>query len=64
MIGQSKTNNPVSKYNFVTYPEQRKLADQHLIKITMLQKQLNIEEAQLLKLLQDCGVGVLPPCFD
>lgn len=64
MIDQLKTNNPVKKYNFVTYPEQCKQADQHLSRITMLQEQLNIEEAQLLQLLKDCGVGVLPPSSD
>jgi len=39
--------------------EQQKLANQYLNKITMLQRQLNMEEQKLMELLQNSGTACL-----
>lgn len=59
MENPSKINDLLQQYNPVYYEEQRKLAEQYLHKITLLQELLNIEEQKLIRLLRDCGGWVV-----
>ncbi len=50
-------NNPLA-HIVINFDEQRRLASQHLNKITVLQQELKTEERRLMRLIRSHGLGI------